>query len=380
MLFTTWFKIIMIEMNYPLFLSFKNLDGEVRKYNITKVGDIMTDKLTNSKLYLFLYTMKEYQRFSGELCSHELTADYDAESYVQINTKLILLRKYGSKGEPVFIEEILDEMKKTYPHKSEESSKILNEYHEIINMQIEQILADGTKLNLYQTIEDVMYGLYLHADANRIQRLVQTDEQLRFTCIRKYVEDFEKVLFKIIKCLRECGMDVEEIHKEHASIIAFGNQSESQNVVNSPFWSNMYGHDADDEELKQIYGQLVPEDIEILIRCNIFLEELKKDVISVDLLDKLIFPSTKKDWKDYSEAREFFLGIKNPGISSKVRYNEQHTMAYVRIHPNVEDAFVINSPHIINDIYEISLVKDHGMVEWKIYSLGGHLDSYIIEK
>lgn len=131
------------------------------------------------------------------------------------NTKLILLRKYGSKGEPVFIEEILDEMKKTYPHKSEEASKILNEYHEIINMQIEQILADGTKLNLYQTIEDVMYGLYLHADANRIQRLVQTDEQLRFTCIRKYVEDFEKVLFKIIKCLRECGMDVEEIHKEH---------------------------------------------------------------------------------------------------------------------------------------------------------------------
>lgn len=299
----------------------------------------MTDKLTNSKLYLFLYTMKEYQRFSGELCSHELTADYDAESYVQINTKLILLRKYGSKGEPVFIEEILDEMKKTYPHKSEEASKILDEYHEIINMQIEQILADGTKLNLYQTIEDVMYGLYLHADANRIQRLVQTDEQLRFACIRKYVEDFEKVLFKIIKCLRECGMDVEEIHKEHASIIAFGNQSESQNVVNSPFWSNMYGHDADDEELKQIYGQLVLEDIEILIRCNIFLEELKKEVISVDLLDKLIFPSTKKDWKNYSEAREFFLGIKNPGISSKVRYNEQHTMAYVRIHPQVDNPF-----------------------------------------
>ena len=70
------------------------------------------------------------------------------------------------------------------------------------------------------------------------------------------------------------------------------------------------------------------------------MEELKKEVISVDLLDKLIFPSTKKDWKDYSEAGEFFLGIKNPGISSKVRYNEQHTMAYVRIHPNVEDAFV----------------------------------------
>ena len=68
-----------------------------------KVGDIMPDELTNSKLYLFLYTMKEYQRFSGGRCSHELTAGYDAEAYVRINTKLILLRKYGSKGEPVFI-------------------------------------------------------------------------------------------------------------------------------------------------------------------------------------------------------------------------------------------------------------------------------------
>lgn len=160
----------------------------------------MTDKLTNSKLYLFLYTMKEYQRFSGELCSHELTADYDAESYVQINTKLILLRKYGSKGEPVFIEEILDEMKKTYPHKSEEASKILNEYHEIINMQIEQILADGTKLNLYQTIEDVMYGLYLHADANRIQRLVQTDRLFLLSKEDAINTVFEKlgVLFRLI--------------------------------------------------------------------------------------------------------------------------------------------------------------------------------------
>ena len=349
------------------------------KKGTLKGGDVMLDELTNNKLYLFMYTMKEYQKFSGELSSHELTDGYDAETYLQINTKLILQRKYGSKGEPIFVEEILAEIKKAYPHKREEADRILSEYYEIINMHIEQILADGTKLNLYQTIEDVMYGLYLHADANRIQRLLQTDEQLRFVCIRKYVEDFEKVLLEITKCLKECGMDVEETQIERASIISLGNKKDSQNVIKSPFWSNIYGHDATDEELKQMYSQLESEDNEILLRCNIFLEELKKDVVSVNILDKLIFPPTKNDWKDYSEARKFFLGIKNPGISSKVRYNEQHTMAYVRIHPNVEDAFIINSPHVIKDIYEISLVKDGDMSEWKIYSLGGHLDSYIIE-
>lgn len=335
--------------------------------------------MINNKLYLFMYTMREYQRFSYGLSSHELTDDYDEEAYVQINTKLILLRKYGSKGQPVFVEEILEEIKKTYPQKSDDADKILNEYHSIINLQIEQILADGTKLNLYQTIEDVMYGLYLHADANRIQRLLQTDEKLRFVCIRKYVEDFEKVLYKTVECLKECGLNVEVIPKEHASIIALGNQNENQNVLKSPFWSNLYGHDANDEELEQIYNQLEIEDIEIIRRCNIFLDALKNEIVPMDLLDKLIFPSTKKDWGDYSEAREFFLSIKNPGISSKVRYNEQHTMAYVRIHPQVDNPFIISTPHVMKDVYEIALVKDFGMSEWKIYSFGGHLDSYIIE-
>ena len=327
----------------------------------------MTDGLINSKLYLFLYTMREYKRFSNGLSNHELTDDYDEEAYVQINTKLILLRKYGSKGQPVFVEEILEEIKKIYPQKSDDVDNILIEYHSIINMQIEQILTDGTKLNLYQTIEDVMYGLYLHADANRIQRLLQTDESLRFVCIRKYVEDFENVLYKMVECLEECGVDVEEIQKEHASIIAVGNQNENQSVRNSPFWSNIYGHDADDEELAQICTQLEIEDIEIILRCNIFLEALKKEIVPMDILDKLIFPSTKKDWGDYSEAREFYLSIKNPGISSKVRYNEQHTMAYVRIYPQVDNPFVVSTPHVIKDIYEIALVKDCGMSEWKIF-------------
>ena len=342
-------------------------------------GGIMTKDHINNKLYLFMYTMREYQRFSNGLSSHELTDDYDEETYVQINMKLILLRKYGSKGQPVFVEEILEEMKRVYPQKSGDADKIMNEYHSIINMQIEHILANGTKLNLYQTIEDVMYGLYLHADANRIQRLLQTDEKIRFVCIRKYVEDFENVLYKMVECIKECGVDVEEIQKEHASIIAVGKQNENQNVRNSPFWSNLYAHDADDEEIAQIYAQLEIEDIEIIVRCNIFLEALKKEVIPIDLLDKLIFPSTKKDWGDYSEAREFYLNIKNPGISSKVRYNEQHTMAYVRVHPQVDNPFVVSTPHVIKDIYEIALVKDCGMSEWKIYSFGGHLDSYIIE-
>lgn len=229
-------------------------------------------------------------------------------------------------------------------------------------------------------MKHAMYGLYLHADANRIQRLLQTDEQLRFVCIRKYVEDFEKVLFRIMKCLEECGVTLEDSEKERASIIAVGKPWEGQNVKNSPYWSNIYGHDAEADELDQMYAQLGDEDINIILRCMIFLEELKKEKPSEKILDQLIFPPTKKDWGDYSEIKKVYLGIKNPGISYRVRYNEQHTMAYVRILTKLERAFVITSPQIIKDMYEISLVKERDMHEWRIFSFGGHLDSYIIRE
>lgn len=331
----------------------------------------MFDDLVNNKLHLFMYTMKEYRRFSKGISSHELTDDFDEKSYVEVNTKLILLRKFGSKGQPVYIEEILKEIINKYPQESVTAENILKEYHDIINMQIEQVLTDGTKLNLYETIEDAMYGLYLHADANRIQRLMQTDERLRFICIRKYVEDFERVLFKTMDCIMQCGMEAVVIEKKHASVIALGNQTENQNVINSPFWSNVYGHDANDDELLQIYSQLNLEEMEILAKCKIFLEALKMETVPEELLDELIFPSSKKAWGDYSEAKRFYLKIQNPGISSKVRYNEQHTVAYVRIHPRVEDAFVVSTPHILRDIYEIALIKDYGVSEWKIYSFSG---------
>lgn len=44
-------------------------------------------------------------------------------------------------------------------------------------------------------------------------------------------------------------------------------------------------------------------------------------------------------------------------------------MVYVRIHSQVDNPFVFSKPHVIKDIYEIALVKDCSMSEWKIIKL-----------
>lgn len=54
-------------------------------------------------------------------------------------------------------------------------------------------------------------------------------------------------------------------------------------------------------------------------------------------------------------------------------------MAYVRIHPNVTGAFVIQTPHILTNIYKIALVKRNELEGVRIFSLDGYLGSYKIK-
>lgn len=83
-------------------------------------------------------------------------------------------------------------------------------------------------------------------------------------------------------------------------------------------------------------------------------------------------------WGDFQAAQTFFCSIPNPGFSTKVRYNENKDTIYVRIFPKVDDAFILNTPHVFSEEYEIALGKWFG--QWMIYQLGGHLDSIYEDK
>ena len=126
-----------------------------------------------------------------------------------------------------------------------------------------------------------------------------------------------------------------------------------------------------------IVKELTQEELQMLELCIKFTNELKKPALDVKKLKKLVHPAARGGWGDFSQAKTFFLSIPNPGFSSKVRYNEPKDTAYVRIFPNVDEAFLINTPHVLSEGYEFALGKWFG--KWMIYQFGGHLDS-IYEK
>ena len=76
-----------------------------------------------------------------------------------------------------------------------ENINILREkFEKLNNYYMEVILSDGTSLNLYKAIEDVMYGLYLHADPDKIERLLKTNKNVYLMAVKEYITVLEGIV------------------------------------------------------------------------------------------------------------------------------------------------------------------------------------------
>lgn len=51
-------------------------------------------------------------------------------------------------------------------------------------------------------------------------------------------------------------------------------------------------------------------------------------------------------------------------------------MAYVLLFNNIEEPFIVNQPHISNDVTTITLVKDNERYGWRIFNIGQPMDHY----
>ena len=336
-------------------------------------------------LELFVTTVKEYNRFAKQLPLGDISKStidlLNETTYIAIQTRLMLLRKYASKGEKnnVYLENLIMEAKDRFPEKTTYLDKMRTRFFQINEQSFEQILSDGSKINLYQSIEDVIYGLYLHADKEKILRLSFTKDSLRFFYTRKYVEEFEAVVLEMFDFLIENNIqDIIEKNHAKAPVIHLGKSIESnQDIKQSPFWGNLYGHDATDDEINLLSQEFSDEEIQIFMYVRLFLDELTKETISVEALKSVVFWSTIEQWGDFTEAVSLYKNIPNPGISSKVRFNEKKDAAYVRIYPNVEGSFIISSPHVITGVYDITFIKDSTVNMWKIFAFGSPIDPII---
>lgn len=330
----------------------------------------------------FLFTVEEYKRFAKcfpVLKKHTLLDDYNENDYVAVQTKLMILRKYSYRPDSVYIPKVLESAKNLYKGLDVLLTDIQSRYDDIEKNQLQAVLSDGNKLSLFEMQECVVYGLYLHADQDKIEKLLNSNEALQFTMNRKYVEDLEELLLEIYDLLI---IKVEEKYQRKQyqkapAIFAGDIENNKQEIKGSPFWANLYGKDATEEELREIFFENTEEDMIIILKCLAFLTEGKKDNYSISALEELVFPPTREQWGDFSQLNYMCKNeLSKVGWSTKVRYNEEHNMAYVHLYPNVEEPFLLEQPHVIMDLTVITLVRENDTYGWRIFAIGGKIDNY----
>ena len=328
----------------------------------------------------FHYTLKEYKRFSDFFAvegNHSLQDKYDEQEYIAVITKLMLMRKYGSKGDDLAVPSVINELKKEYPDSESVVSELQGEFDSIQNKPLKTVLSDGKEKEFYKIIEDVVYGIYLHADPDKIKDLQNNDISLWFSLARCYVEQMEELLYKVQEAISEYYQYSEgESIREKAPVISIDNNDSEFGITNDKYWSNLKGSDLKNEEVESALAGRPAEDIAILRMTLLFITELERNDYSVQRLEELVFPPTRSDWGDFSLAHDAVKRAKNIGWSTYIEYNEQKDMAYVKLLQHVEEGFVIEGAHMIaSDVAVVTLVNEK-RYGWRIYKIGERAENY----
>lgn len=90
-----------------------------------------------------------------------------------MQTKLMILRKYSYRPDTVYIPKVIEASKNLYKDLTIYLTDIQSRYDDIEKNQLQAVLSDGSKLSLFEMQECVVYGLYLHADGDKIEKLLK---------------------------------------------------------------------------------------------------------------------------------------------------------------------------------------------------------------
>ena len=197
----------------------------------------MSEKKDDS-LELFMQVTREYKRFVDYFAGiKERVENYTREDeYISLNTRLMLLRKYSSSGD-IDLKSITKKAGRRFPEHKEEFNTICDIYNSI-DADYESILPDGTAHGLNEVIKDVMYSRYLHFDREKIGYINQSEDELIYDAIQRYVASLERCVMDIYGLLFSCMGDKDQVkeEKKRSHIIFLGDKSSAtQSVTASPY-------------------------------------------------------------------------------------------------------------------------------------------------
>lgn len=340
------------------------------------------------RLAAFVFTMDEYEKLANTFpIRWELkpgSIDCAVES-AALNLRALLIRKYitrtnsGSPDHKLWVKDVIASIRQVSPNHAQRLDGLESKYEQAYNSG-EYALSDGSVLKMNELFEDIIYGIYLHSDGVRIERLLKTDQAMMHQALRRYIQPIEDALYELMSIIRDLGLHLFERHVTpyKASVIALGSISEESHKGLLGHWSNMYGKYAEDEEaIDNLYKNKSDQDRQILTTALQFFKTICNPESKTSDIKDLVLNGRLSDWGDLSEVKSFIKDIPGLGVASMVNYNHRNDVAYVKLLKHIDDTMLISEEQIIPDVTYITLVEDVTVNEWRVFSLGGEKEPYL---
>lgn len=300
-------------------------------------------------------------------------------SYQELVLKITLLRKFMMNSEEMFIKNVLKELKtKAMNHDIENIKNIESKIDKLYKLEISYSLPNSKLQNLYHSVHDLLYGLYLHSDTEKIENSILSDEKLRKHLLLNFIQEFDPIIFetyRIVSKYVEVKVPDNSI-KEKSAVLHLTEKSKvKRNVQKSPRWSNIDGKDIDQNEINQFVDDLSNRDKRILDTADLFINLLQEDKVDKDKISKLLTPQSPI-YSNIEKNAEIFKTIDNVALSTIVRYSTNLKYAYVYFFEDVEHAFSLDNPQILNNVNCIRFKKNAITNNYKINNFVNELPHY----
>ncbi len=323
------------------------------------------DKNHFDNISLFIITTHEYLEFNKLF--HESKQEFSEE--LAIKVKSMLVRKYLTKKDNVHIGKIIDELSERYLEEKVYLQNLKERYIKIYQGSIIQVDSIGNEYNQIDVLEDMIYGLYLHADSERVERLKKSNNASRIYMLNEFISKMEVILLELYEfIINKMGKGLlEKTSLDRAVVIRDKNFGRNTDLLEDGYWGNLRGEKIIDES--SVIKNFDKEDLKTIKIVLDFFQFFQEERISYSDAKKFVFKPVLKDWGDFSKTKEIMLTFNgNIGYSDKIKYNDKKNTAWVTIFKNVDYGFVINEPQLVEATI-ITLVKNRFM-QWKVFSLG----------
>lgn len=324
---------------------------------------------------LFHTTFKEFEKISSSINFLPDEEGYIGEDErTNLKIKLMLLRKYITNGETVQLKSIVEKLKTLLPQKTKEIDRIYDNFKAKSSEPMIHINARGEEQDIRDVFQDMTYGYFLHADFDRVDRLRNTDENLLWVMIKKYVSEIEEAIIDIDGLIVREIQNVEQVPTSFASepVVRYADVKDNEKGKLQGRWRNLIAQPMSDDYMLEGFEGMNQEDIVCWLMGTAFLTKLNESSIpSPDEMRTVVLEDTISDWGDFSDIQKEIQSLGEYGLSTRVDYNNDGNVAWLKVFPDVREGFVVSVSQQVN-VYYITLVRDdYGRGDWKVFAFGG---------